>query len=481
MSDELKGLEAFAGTLQAEVDEVRGEPSRTFEFTQSRSAAQPSPDTEVSGEQAFPLLPTGSGQVVESSRFEKLDQIGIGGMGVVYKVHDRIMRRHVAMKIMHPHLASDAGHRRRFLQEAHVTGQLDHPNIVPVYDLGMLGAEQAFFVMKLVDGETLSQLLRRHCDEQLVGPPLEEYLQIFLKVCDAIAFAHSRGIIHRDLKPGNIMVGTHGEVYVMDWGIAMVQESALSPDDHQMSPHGTRQTASLPEGVGSVMGTAAYMSPEQAHSQTESIDVRTDVFGLGGILYEILTGRPPYPGDTPHIQLQMAKTGDICAPQQAAPHRRLPPGLCHIAMRALSPDRHDRQPTVQTLKEEVRAFLRGGGWFHTLRFEPGTVIVQEGDCPESAYIINDGYCEVYKQGRNGSRQLLRRLGPGDVFGETGILTNKPRTASVRAVSYVTATVITSEALGYEIAEKGWLSALVRALAERFRDLDQELSRLREPD
>ena len=484
MSDEPREMDGPAGAAQRE-DAARADTSFTLEITRADGDDEPlmntdtavgrDEDTGVSGAAGVSGI-AGAGQEDQFQRFEIIGAIGTGGMGVVHEVYDRVMFRQVAMKVMHSHLVENPDHRRRFLQEAHITGQLDHPNIVPVYDVGTIDQDRAFIIMKLIDGETLSRLLQPSRDQQLIGPPLEEFLQIFLKICDAIDFAHSRGIIHRDLKPSNIMVGAHGEVYVMDWGIAMIIDSAAQRAA-QALPGGSPGAMQI--SAGSAMGTAAYMAPEQAESRVEDIDARTDVFGLGGILYEILTGQPPHPGDKPAIQLQMARAGEVMEPERAAPRRRLPPGLCHIAMRALAWNKQDRHPDVRSLKEDVRAFLRGGGWFHTLRFEPGTVIVKEGDNAESAYIINEGYCEVYKRAKDGARQVLRRLGPGEVFGETGILTDKPRTASVRALEHVTATVITGEALGYEMAEKGWLSAFVKALAERFREHDRALSLLRE--
>lgn len=476
MSDEPREMDGPAGPVQR-ADAARADASFTLEITRVDDDHERIANTDTAVVRGGDALASGAGQRPEFQRFEIVGEIGVGGMGVVHKVYDKIMFRQVAMKVMHSHLVENPDHRRRFLQEAHITGQLDHPNIVPVYDLGAIDQDRAFIIMKLIDGETLSRLLQPSRDQQLIGPPLEEFLQIFLKICDAIDFAHSRGIIHRDLKPSNIMVGAHGEAYVMDWGIAMILDAAAkkAAQTPLVSSPATRQM----DSAGSLMGTAAYMAPEQAYSRIEDIDVRTDVFGLGGILYEILTGQPPHPGDKPEIQLQMARAGEVMPPEQAAPRRRLPPGLCQIAMRALARNRQDRHPDVRSLKEDVRAFLRGGGWFHTLRFEPGTVIVKEGDAAESAYIINEGYCEVYKGTTGGARKVLRRLGPGEVFGETGILTNKPRTASVRALDHVTATVITGETLGYEIAEKGWLSVFVKALAERFREHDRELTIMRE--
>ena len=419
--------------------------------------------------------PSGS-QLAEASRYDNEGRVGTGGMGSVDAVYDRVLLRRVAMKSLHTKLSGEEEHIQRFLEEVQITGQLDHPNIVPVHDVGFHDNGSAFFIMKLVKGETLSKLLAAEKDQQLAASKLEEFLEIFVKICDAIDFAHSRRVIHRDLKPSNIMVGKHGEVYVMDWGIALLYDSHKSSHTAFM-PEIFRSGASHRESAASLMGTAAYMAPEQAKAEIDAIDFRTDVFGLGGILYEIITGEPPYSSENPGIQLSLARLGEVRPPAEVAGHRRLPPGLCRIAMKALAVERDDRYQSARELKEAVQAFLRGGGWFDICEFEPGTVIVAEGDPGDAAYIIEEGTCEVYK-GQGADRQFLRKLGPGDAFGETAIFTGSPRTATVVAVDRVRAATITAESLDYELAEKSWFGMFVRALAERFRDYDARLAELR---
>ncbi|MCG8420938.1 MAG: serine/threonine-protein kinase [Proteobacteria bacterium] len=415
-------------------------------------------------------------QLAEPSRYDDEGSIGTGGMGSVHAVYDRVLLRRVAMKTLHNSLADEEEHTQRFLEEVQITGQLDHPNIVPVHDVGFHSRGNAFFIMKLVQGETLSKLLSAQLGKPLGGDNLVRFLQIFLKICDALDFAHSRGVIHRDLKPSNIMVGSHGEVYVMDWGIALLYDSERDTRSPLM-PQLMRPTESHRESAGSLMGTAAYMAPEQALSLVDHIDYRTDIFGLGAILYQIMTGRPPYVGENAAIQIEQASLGSIQPPEQAAADRRLPPGLCRIAMKAMARDRADRYQSVSELSEAVQVFLSGGGWFDVLEFAPGTIIVAEGDDADAAYIIEGGHCEVYK-GAGESRQFLRKLGPGDVFGETAIFTGAPRTATVAALDQVRAACITRDSLDYELDQKGWFGTFVKALAERFCECDTLLSKLR---
>jgi eukaryotic-like serine/threonine-protein kinase len=416
------------------------------------------------------------------SRYGDEGRIGRGGMGGVHRVLDRVMLRRSAMKILDQAQRGDSRQVLRFLEEAQITGQLDHPNIVPVYDIGVAAdGLPAFFTMKLVEGETLAKLVADAGDKLLAGARLERMLQVLLKVCDAVSFAHSRGVIHRDLKPSNVMVGTHGQVYVMDWGLAVLRGDRASSEETPISV--SSAAVEIAENGASrqapIAGTPAYMAPEQAHGHVERIDARTDVYGLGGILYHVLTGTHPRPPTSLVDTLLRARRGEVTPFEEAAATRNLPPGLCRIALKALAPIPAQRHQSVEALKSELESFLRGGGWFAARRFAAGSAIVVQGDPPDAAYIIIEGRCRVVKS--VGDRvDTLRELGPGDVFGETAIVTEQPRSASVIAVDDVEVAVVTRESLEQELERSVWLGAVVKALAERFRDLDARLSRQVEP-
>ena len=193
-----------------------------------------------------------------------------------------VLERHVAVKIISPRLANDPSALQRFADEARITAQLDHPNIVPVHKLGHAPNETPCLAMKLVQGRTLLAHLRTLPPPPWSHATLDEVLEIFQKVCDAVAFAHSKGVVHRDLKPENIMVGSFGQVYVMDWGIAVRCQRG---DDGRLHPI---------EAKKGLRGTLAYMAPEQARRGVAGVDERADVYGLGAVLYEFLTGRPPF-------------------------------------------------------------------------------------------------------------------------------------------------------------------------------------------
>lgn len=422
-----------------------------------------------------PPEPTGAGDArrpPDSLRARLLDRglIARGGMSMIRRVFDRDILRQVALKVLLPEVRLVKG-SSLLLDEARVTGQLEHPNIVPLYDLCFDPKGAPVFTMKLVDGCTFTHWLHDQ-RKQLAGRRLQEALQVFLKVCDAVSFAHSRGVIHRDLKPDNIMVGSHGQVYVMDWGCALV----VGAGEGQVTLGRPPRSGAL-EQRGVVVGTAAYMAPEQAQGLIDDIDARADVFSLGAILYQILTGSPPHAASTSGDALELARRGEVVPPAERAPGAALPEGLCRIAMTALaaSPDR--RYASVADLKADVERVLAEGLWLASRAFAPGSVIFREGDPADAAYIITAGECEVFRI-EQGRRVVLRRMGPGEVFGETAILAQQPRSASVEAVGEVTTIVVTRESLESELCKESWAGAFVRALARRFREADARLSELR---
>jgi CRP-like cAMP-binding protein/tRNA A-37 threonylcarbamoyl transferase component Bud32 len=376
---------------------------------------------------------------VMDGRLADRGEISRGGMGMIRRVFDTRMERLAALKVIDPNLAEHHEMRTRFLDEARITGQLDHPNIVPVHDLMFDAAGQPnAFMMKLVDGMTLAHHV---ANTPRNARELAKLLEIFLKICDAVAFAHSREVIHRDLKPENIMLGAFGQVYVMDWGCAH-------------SP-----ARSMCDVRGTVIGTPGYMAPEQATGRVDELDERTDVFGLGGILFHMLTGQPPFAGEA----------FDVREPQDVS-SVRLPPGLCRIAMHALAIEPSGRYATVEDLRAEVEAFLRGGAFFESRTFAPGELILREGDAADVAFVITAGQCEAFRDERT-RRVSLRMLGPGDVFGEGALFAAGVRNASVVAVDEVTVLVLSRESLHDELALDSWMGAFVRALAVRYRDLE----------
>jgi serine/threonine-protein kinase len=242
----------------------------------------------------------------DDGRYRIVGEIAKGGVGVVYKARDIDLGRDVALKVLRREHASNPQVLERLVEEAQIGGQLQHPGIVPVYGMGLWGDGRPSFAMKLIKGRTLAAMLHEREDP---SSDLPRFLRVFEQICQTIAYAHTRGVIHRDLKPSNVMVGGFGEVLVVDWGFGKVlgREDPLAQRTAERTIVAT--VRSKGEGsdsvAGSVMGTPAYMPPEQALGQVETLDERCDVFALGAILCEILTGAPAYVG-APEDLLVMA-------------------------------------------------------------------------------------------------------------------------------------------------------------------------------
>lgn len=299
------------------------------------------------------------------NRYSVLHEHASGGMGRILIVHDARIGRDVAMKELLPGPAdADAATwsrvpspsadpaAARFLHEARITGQLEHPAIVPVYEVGHRADGSVYYTMKYVRGKTLSEAIRE-------ADGLEGRLRLlphFVDVCNAIAYAHSRGVIHRDLKPINIMVGEFGETVLLDWGLAKkIGEEA----QEGVAPSGpdVEGLADFRTLVGQIVGTPAYMAPEQASGAIQAVDERSDVYGLGAVLYELLTGRPPFSGMTKTTTLRAVRRDGPPPVRSREPHA--PPELAAVCERAMARRPADRYGAAVALRDEVARFQSG--------------------------------------------------------------------------------------------------------------------------
>jgi serine/threonine protein kinase len=324
-------------------------------------------------------------------------EIARGGMGTVLRAVDCDIRREVALKYLLNQ--SDGGKRGRFVEEAQITGQLEHPNIVPIHELGVDNLKRLFFSMKMVKGRSLAQVLddlRQNPRQGEKEWSLSRLLNIFVNVCNALAYAHSRGVIHRDLKPANVMIGDFGEVYVMDWGLAKVlpegppagkarsapaaaarttpsvpgQSATLAASDPGISAKRSSKVETSREGDadltqdGAILGTPVYMPPEQANGNIDAIDQRSDIYSLGAILYEMLTLQPPIDKEGGYMAILMrVMQGEIIAPEQRNPQRasagKIPREVAAIAMKALAKNPQVRYPNVEALRQDIERFQEG--------------------------------------------------------------------------------------------------------------------------
>ncbi len=322
------------------------DPGTTFDPGRAEATAPGTlPAFEVSLSDGIETLPGDEAPpatAVGAPRYTLEEVVGRGGMGIVYRAQQNALQRAIAVKRVHP-LKADARLRAKFLAEARVTGLLDHPNIVPVYDLGLDADGEPLLAMKLVGGLDWKSLLAPRTDEaraRAARLELLDHLRILCDVANAIAFAHTRGVLHLDLKPSNVMVGEFGEVLVMDWGIACAWG-----ESQPHLPHCAR--------IANPCGTPSYMAPELAAGDGSRIGPRTDVYLLGGMLYELLEGRPPHRGRTFFETLMAAARAKPCS---YGP--RTPAGLRAVCERALAKDPDDRFPDVPSFREAVQDWLR---------------------------------------------------------------------------------------------------------------------------
>jgi eukaryotic-like serine/threonine-protein kinase len=395
-------------------------------------------------------------------------ELGHGGMGHVHPAMDRNLLRQVALKRLDKELAREPMYRDGFIAEAQITGQLEHPNVLPVHELAVSSEGIPYFTMKLVQGIGLDEWLRDTSRRPGTRERLQDGLDIFLKACDAVAYAHHRGVVHRDLKPENIMVASFGRVYVIDWGLARLTKTRPASGDFSQM-----------EALGEV-GAPAYMSPEQARGNPAEMDERSDIFCLGAILYEIVCGQVPYGfSNNPDLIVEKARQGQVIPIDRFAQRYGIPKRLRDIVNKAIAPRPADRYQNVVDLQQDVREFLRGGLYLPHKTFAPGSLIIREGDPGDSAYVIVSGQCRAFRTVEatpaSPSRQeTLASMGPGEVFGEMALILHEPRAASVEAVDEVTVLVLDKRTMDEGLGIYEWTGSLVRALAQRFRTLEQQV-------
>jgi len=285
------------------------------------------------------------------NRYVDFSPLAKGGSAQLQVCRDSNLGRTVVMKTLHPHLANNEFMCARFLREARVTAQLQHPNTVPVYEIGHDIEGRLYFTMKKVDGLSLREILdkQRDGDEETVKTyNLDRMLGVIIQICNALSYAHVHGVVHRDVKPENILIGSYGEVMLLDWGVAKVwnnNDSQLRELEHEQLTD-----------IGQRPGTPLYMSPEQIRGGGDNIDARTDVYGIGVVLYEILTLKEPHHGENINETFEMILKEETIPPEQRTPNRPIPQRLSAITMKSLEKEPDKRFQTIQELIDALREF-----------------------------------------------------------------------------------------------------------------------------
>lgn len=386
--------------------------------------------------------------------------VGEGATGAVHEVLDPRLLRRTALKRVHP----DEVHPRvlaRFLEEARIAGQLEHPNVVPVYEVGPDGEGGIYASMKLVEGDTFGEHIDALGEDRLAPDNLAKNVQTLIRVCDAIAYAHHRGVLHLDLKPANILLGSWGETYVADWGAAEL----LQGSDVTITTAGDVHPAARPGG------TPGFLSPEQARGEVEGLGHHTDVFGIGTLLYYAICGAPPY--DAPAAEAVYRAALGRWRPIREYTGDRVPARLVAICGRAMAVAPKHRYPDAAALRAELEQFLRGTWHMPTRRYSAGERVVTEGELGDCAWVIESGELVAWTE-QDGHRLELRRMGPGSVLGEMAVLGDGTRSANVDAITDAVLLEVSAMDLEEGLGLNSWLGAFVRSVASRFREVDDTL-------
>ena len=364
--------------------------------------------------------------------YDDLGELGQGGMGSVRLVRDRKMNRRLAMKIIHPNLLNHRTAASRFLEEAQICAQLQHPNIVPVHDLGTLPDGRLYFTMKEIRGRSLANVIQRvHAavkDGRFYptsdGWTFRRLIDVFHQVCQAVGYAHSKGVLHRDLKPENIMVGEFGEVLVVDWGIAKVVGAVdRAAEAGEFDFVTSSRLVSQATKMGQVAGTPAYMAPEQARGEINKLNVQTDVYALGAILYEILSGQAPYKGPSLVDVIEQVISGpppSVSTPSQLQGEQALlsfdemsdeldlqvPKALINACEVAMSRLQSGRYKSADELADIIRIWLEGA----KKRDEALAIVRETEQLAEQSSLLKEESEALLKKASEGLKQLPAWVG-----------------------------------------------------------------------
>ncbi len=449
--------ERRSDTSKTEADSVRTDSSGALQG----SDPDPDPDAEQEQEQEPDADPARGPTVPEllaallprkGEHLEPGDVVGRGGMGAVLTTYDRGLDRRVALKRLSYKSAAKTTWVATLIREARLTARLDHPCVVPIYEVGVREEGEVYYTMKLVEGEQLSTLVRRTPASKRPRSELLDLIDALIQVCGAVSAAHAIGYVHCDIKPQNIMIGRFGAVYLMDWGGAQAFGQARARE--RRSPE-----SQWLEGRRLSVRTPAFMAPEQA--RRERVSPKTDVFLLGSVLYFVLTGASPFGDESIERMRERAAACDFRPPSAVEPG--VSPTLEAIVLRAMAADPEARYPSSEALAGALKAVQRGGGWTLPVATYPaGAMIIREGELAHTAYVILSGSCEVLRGG-----QRLRIMTVDEVFGETAIFAGVPRSASVRALEATTLGVVSRETFEHDVAQwNPWMARFVQTLAKR---------------
>ncbi|WDE98110.1 protein kinase [Lentisphaera profundi] len=409
-----------------------------------------------------------------NNRYQVKSDLGKGGMGTVDAVKDTQLDRILAMKTLSPKHAKSPSTVESFLKEARFTAQLQHPNIIPVHDVGTSPDTNApFYTMKLIEGESLLEVIIKLKDQDPIYEKkysLFERLNLFRKVCDALAYSHSRGIIHRDIKPANIMLGPYGEVLLVDWGLA----KHIDDDEkiNALSTTGFEDSFLTHDGI--IKGSLAYLSPEQAFGNIREIDRLTDIFLLGATLYHLLTLEAPYNYTEVAKLLNHAENAKYLHPLEQPGCDNLPLQVTDIITQAMSRNKDDRFQSVEEISKAIDYYLSGKHASSMRIFKRGEMLIHKDSSGTEAYVVTSGRVEIYHDD-NDKRNVLDICERGSIIGELSLLTGKKRSANAIAMEKTSVLIITRQMMLDELNKMPpWLEKTLSSLAFKLLNTNSDI-------
>ncbi len=398
-------------------------------------------------------------------RYHLMGPLGKGTYTDVFSCFDSLLNRVVAMKQLRKEFIDDQNAVRKFINESRLISYIDHPGIVTIYDLFIDNNGLPSYTMNLIPGLTLRSELKSKTRSQL--------LNSFTKICETLAFVHDKGVIHLDLNPEDIILGHYGEITITDWGNAILYDN--KPYEEFLRLVKMVPYVQVDEQVEYTAGNSLYISPEQANGKTDQLSPSSDIFAMGIILYEIMTGRHPFAAKD--LTTSRKKISDFSPPKVNEVCPELPSMLSQICDKMLEKDTFDRYHSFHEILIDFDSFYNSGQAFAKKSFKKGQILFKEGDIGNYAFSILEGEVEISKLSE-GSKKVLARLGKNEIVGELAIFTNEPRTATVTALQDgTTIRILDRKSVEQEMQKLApWVHKMVTCLSRRFMQLNDLLIR-----
>ncbi len=414
----------------------------------------------------------------QRDRYHFLSGLGEGGLAVVSSCFDKVLNRVVAVKELKRSKRNNPHLLRAFVTEAKLVSYLDHPGIVPIYDTFFERNNKLCYSMKLIEGMRLTSLLkyRSRGKGDTKGVPLSKLIEIFMKICETLAYVHDKGVIHLDIKPDNVLIGKYGEVFIMDWGNARLYNQKPYFEYFNQHMDDIKLANLEKEAEHMILGTPHYMSPEQTSKSRAELTPSSDIFSAGIILYQMLTGTHPF-GHVDETREIMMEIRSFRPKPAHKVNSDIPLRVSMICEHMLEKDRRLRYHSFKEVLEDLDDFYNSGQAFETRTYKPGEAIVKEGDIGDYSFKILSGKVEVTKKS-NGKKKVLAELGEDEIFGELAIFTKQPRTATVTALQTTTIRIMDRESVEKELEKLSpWVGYMITSLSNRFIEMNDKILKL----